>query len=164
MGGQHPVNWALRLIAPLVAVLATVGPAGIAHAAPGPDAAPTGSTLSPDPVPQPTKVAPAKHAVGRVPPRVIVPVTAATIRPLAAAKPAHPVRHAKVAKPARRHTSPPRIVDVVPLRVDVHRGLGAIASDVRNDTQLVLAAAALLAAVTAAVSGAVLAATVRRVA
>jgi hypothetical protein len=67
------------------------------------------------------------------------------------------------AKKAKAHKDPPiPIVDVVPLRVDLHPTLGAIASNVRNDGQLVLAAAALLAAVAAAASGAALAFVGRR--
>jgi hypothetical protein len=64
--------------------------------------------------------------------------------------------------PKPRHTDPVRVVNVVPLRVDVHRGLGAIVEKVRDDKLLALAGAALLAAVTAAASGAALTLFARR--
>jgi len=97
-------------------------------------------------------------------------VTTSPIQPRAAAvvhkpkptpTPTKPVVHH--AKKVHRDPVVP-IVDVVPLRVDVHPNLGAIASNVRNDGQLVLAAAALLAAVAAAASGAALAFVGRRTA
>jgi hypothetical protein len=74
-----------------------------------------------------------------------------------------------VTKPKAQHKKQPpvharaiHIVDVVPLRVDVHRGLGAIVEKVRQDKLLALAGAALLAAVTAAASGAALTLFARR--
>ncbi len=165
MSGQHPMNSALRRIAPLVAVLVAVGPVGAAQAAPGPDAAPPGAALVPDPVPQTAKPTPAKRAVARVAPRVIASVVAPPPpRPAASVKPARPTRRTPVVRRKPHRDPPPAIVDVVPLRVDVHRGLGAIASKVRNDSELALAAAALLAAVVAAASGAALAAATRRLA
>jgi hypothetical protein len=164
VSGQHPMNSALRRIAPLVAVLVVVGPVGVAQAEPGPDAAPPGATLAPDPVPQTTRHTPTKHVVARVAPRVIASVVAPPARPEASVKPTRPTRQAPVVKRKPRHDPPPAVVDVIPLRVDVHAGLGAIASKVRNDGKLALAAAALLAAVVAAASGAALAAATRRLA
>jgi hypothetical protein len=86
-------------------------------------------------------------------------------RPKASA-PVHKPKPPKTAVHAKKAHKDPvvPIVDVVPLRVDVHPNLGAIASNVRNDGQLVLAAAALLAAVAAAASGAALAFVGRRTA
>jgi hypothetical protein len=74
-----------------------------------------------------------------------------------------PPAHLERAKPGR-HVEADPIADVVPLRVDVHGELGAIASNVRDDRRLALAAAALLVAVAAAASGAGLAFVARRTA
>jgi hypothetical protein len=166
MGGQHPLNSALRRIAPLVAVLVTVGPGAASAASPAPDAPPPGVTLGPDPVPRTTPTRAVSH-VATAPARRVVEVATTPVQPPAtvatppSATKAAPTPPRRAAPP--RHDSPvPAIVDVVPLRVDVHRGLGAIAARVRNDTQLALAAAALLVAVAAALSGAALAASTRR--
>lgn len=85
------------------------------------------------------------------------PAAEPTARPTPKPRPAHVER----VKPARHVQSDP-IVDVVPLRVDVHRGLGAIATQVRDNRSAILAATALLAAVLAAASGAGLAFLARR--
>jgi hypothetical protein len=153
----------LRHIAPLAAVLATLGPGAAQAASLSPDVPPPGPSLTPDPVPA------AHHAtvtrpVVRAAPRRLVAVAAPSPRSSFSAPAPAPGR-AQV-KPRTnqhvRHDPPVRVVDVVPLRVDVHRGLGGIAASVRDDLRLVLAAAALLAAVTAAAAGAALAHVARR--
>jgi hypothetical protein len=148
---------ALRHIAPLTAALVLFGPGVARAAAPSPDAAPA---VSPDPVPKPAPrvVKPVVHVIA---PRRFVEIASPPA-------PAVPVRTARpVKKPARpQHRTPlahpVRVVDVFPLRVDVHRGVESIASQVRDDKLLALAGAALLAAVTAAASGAALTLFARR--
>jgi hypothetical protein len=100
---------------------------------------------------------------------VVVPTTPQTATPPAASKPRsrakpkpqHP--HLDHVKPGRRVAADP-IANVVPLRVDLHGDLGAIASQVRDNRGLALAAVALLIAVAAAASGAGLALVARRAA
>ena len=161
MSGQHPVKSSMHSMAPLATVLVLLGPGAALAASPAPDAPPAGSStaaLSPDPVP----TAPARLAPTRPAPRrsvqVVEPVLSqATPPPLSA------VRKAVPPKPrAKKHAPAVHIVDVVPLRVDVHRGLGAITSQVRNSRFLALAAAALLAAAFAAASGTALTLLARR--
>src|SRR5689334_1387696 len=121
MCGQHPRKSALRRIAPLATVLALLGPAAAHAAPPTPDAAPSAAAAqSPRPDPQPAQ--PAHHVMPRVIPRRVVaavePVQAVPSTPTPVVpkpKPRHVV-------PKPRHTDPVRVVNVVPLRVDVHRG------------------------------------------
>jgi hypothetical protein len=60
---------------------------------------------------------------------------------------------------AKRHIPPPaiKIIDVPPLRVDVHRGLGAVTRSLHDDSLLLLAGIALLVATFTAASGTTLA-------
>jgi hypothetical protein len=152
----------MQRMAPLATVLVLLGPGTALAASPAPDAAPAGAdagALSPDPVPTvPTRVAPTRPAPRRSVQVVDPLLSQATPPPLSA------VRKPAPAKPRakKHHATPVRIVDVVPLRVDVHRGLGAITSQVRNTRFLALAAAALLAAAFAAASGTALTLLARR--
>jgi lysozyme family protein len=95
-------------------------------------------------------------------PATVAPAAESTSTPTPKPSP-KPAQHPRgKPKKAIQHDLAVPIVDVVPLRVDAHGGLGAIASNVRDNTRLALAAAALLAAVAAAISGAGLAAAARR--
>src|SRR5580765_5226078 len=119
----------LRLWIPLLlAVAALLGP-GLARAGgPAPDP-PAGGAPVPDaaPVHQPTKM------------------VAAPVR-----------KHvARAKKPVARPES--KIIDVPPLRVDVHRGLGAVTRSLHDDSLLLLAGIALLVATFTAASGTTLA-------
>jgi len=163
-------------MAPLAAVLVLAGPGAAYAASPAPDASPNTAVLAPDPIPIPPRAVQAsprpvlKHAVPAAtrPPRFVAVVRTPTVEtvtqpPAPTPKrrvqpPKHVVKHPT---PARHDTSVP-IVDVIPLRVDVHRGLGAITSTVRDDSRLALAALAVLAAALAAASGAALTFVVRR--
>ena len=162
MSGQHPVKSSMHRMAPLATVLVLLGPGAALAASPAPDAPPAGArtaALSPDPVPTaPTRIAPTRPAPRRSVQVVDPLLSQATPPPLSA------VRKPAPAKPRakKQHATPARIVDVVPLRVDVHRGLGAIGSQVRDTKFLALAAAALLAAVFAAASGTALTVFARR--
>jgi len=151
----------LRRFAPLVAVLVLLGPAPARAASPAPDAAPTVAGLAPDPVPRTAPPA-TGHAARPAAPREIAAVSRPVLPAVEQPKEAPlPVVKPKP-KPRPQHPHPVRIVDVVPLRVDVHRELGAIAAPARDDRLLALAAGALLAAVTAAASGAALTRFARR--
>jgi hypothetical protein len=96
-------------------------------------------------------------------PRIVAvtPPPASKPEPRAKPKPdTSPVEHAKP-----RHQVPADpIANVVPLRVDVHADLGAIAAQVRDNRGLAFAAVALLVAVAVAASGAGLALVARRAA
>lgn len=161
MSGQHPVKSSMHRMAPLATVLVLLGPGAALAAPPAPDAAPGSSALSPDPVPAAQhRIAPTvPTAAPRRSVQVVEPVLSqATPPPL---QPIHKPPPSK-AHPQKRRATPIRVVDVVPLRVDVHRGLGAIGSQVRDTKFLALAAAALLAAVFAAASGTALTVFARR--
>ena len=71
-----------------------------------------------------------------------------------------------VAAPVRKHVARAKkpvarpeikIIDVPPLRVDVHRGLGAVTRSLHDDSLLLLAGIALLVATFTAASGTTLA-------
>ena len=158
----------LRLWIPLlVAVAVLLGP-GLARAGgPAPDP-PSGGAPAPDaaPVHQP-KVAAAPRA------HVVVPVRKAAVAAATYTPP--PVTHAavvvaqptkRVVAPVRKHAARARnpvarpqikIIDVPPLRVDVHRGLGAVTRSLHDDSLLLLAGIALLVATFTAASGTTLA-------
>jgi hypothetical protein len=163
VSGQRS-NLSLRHIAPLAAVLATLGPGAAQAASLSPDVPPPGPSLTPDPVPAAHHATVTRRSPSvRVAPRRLVAVAAPS--PGSSTAVSAPAPRAQVERGTNqhvRHDPPVRVVDVVPLRVDVHRGLGAIAASVRDDLRLVLAAAALLAAVTAAAAGAALAHVARR--
>jgi hypothetical protein len=150
----------MHRMAPLATVLVLLGPGAALAASPAPDAAPGSGALSPDPVPAAQhRAASAVHAAPRRSVQVVEPVMSQSTPP-----PLQPVHKSLPPKahPQKRHATPVRVVDVVPLRVDVHRGLGAISSQVRNTKFLALAAAALLAAAFAAASGTALTLFARR--
>jgi hypothetical protein len=161
MSGQRS-NLSLRRVAPLAAVLATIGPGAAQAASLSPDVPPPGPSLTPDPVPAVHRPPPVKRPAAVAPRRFVAVAQAPRSHATVARSPA------VLAPVVRRRPSPPRkeplvrVVDVFPLRVDVHRGLGALANGVRDRTRLAFAAAALLAAVSAAASGAALAAVARR--
>jgi hypothetical protein len=181
MGGRRVNRLLLRPLLPLIAVAALVGPSTALGAGPAPDLAPAGlapagSALAPDPAPvapaaprrpsAPAVVEPAPTYVAHVFPQVVTHVVprAAPARPVVhrtrATRP--PAQRVVARKPVSKQvgkpiTLPVRIVDVMPLRVDLHPGLGAAAEPLVDDAKLTLAAVALLAAVAAAASGAGLA-------
>ena len=159
----------LRLWIPLLlAVAALLGPGLARAAAPAPDPPSSGA-----PVPD---AAPVHHAKVAAAPRapVAVPVRKAAVAAATYTPP--PVTHAavvavaqptkRVAAPAgkhvaraRKHVAQPeiKIIDVPPLRVDVHRGLGAVTRSLHDNSLLLLAGIALLVATFTAASGTTLA-------
>jgi hypothetical protein len=176
------VNRSGRLAAPLVAGLALLGPTGALAASPAPDASPSGAALAPDPVPTTARVVrttphtpPATHSlppsrphrivegVARTTPRIVTVTSPPASKREPRAKPKPHASHVERASP-KRHVPADPIANVVPLRVDVHADLGAIATQVRDNRGLALAAVALLVAVAVAASGAGLALVARRVA
>ena len=158
----------LRLWIPLLlAVAALLGP-GLAQAGgPAPDP-PSGGAPVPD-------AAPVHHAKVTAVPRapVVVPVRKAAVAAATYTPPA--ITHTAVvvapppkavAAPVRKHVAPAKkpaahreikIIDVPPLRVDVHRGLGAVTRSLHDDSLLLLAGIALLVATFTAASGTTLA-------
>lgn len=158
----------LRLWIPLLlAVAALLGP-GLARAggpapdpasggAPGPDAAPVhhprAATAPKAPVAVPVRKA-AVAAATYTPPTVIHTAVVAAPPTKAIAAPAR--KH--VAR-AKKHVASPeiKIIDVPPMRVDVHRGLGAVTRSLHDDSLLLLAGIALLVATFTAASGTTLA-------
>jgi hypothetical protein len=71
---------------------------------------------------------------------------------------ATPVRkHVAPAKKPAAHHPDIKIIDVPPLRVDVHRGLGAVTRSLHDESLLLLAGIALLVATFTAASGTTLA-------
>lgn len=161
---RHSSACLLRRVIPLLlAVAALLGPQAASAAGPAPD--PPGSSA---PVPDPAPVA--HPRVVHVTP-VVVPVRRAVVAAPASAEPAATTAPATVATPVAART-PERaaaqtrkraphaeghILDVPPLRVDVHRGLGAVTRTLHDDSLLVLAGIALLVATFTAASGAAVA-------
>jgi len=143
----------------LTAVAALLGPPAASAADPAPDP-PAAGVPAPDP-------APAAHAraVERAPTIVrtrLATVAAPAYRPAASSAPAATATHPSVAdhtarQPAHPRTraqpKEPRVLDVPPLRVDVHRGLGAVRRTLHDDSLLLLAGIALLVATFTAASG-----------
>ena len=173
MRGPRRTNWLRRVLPPLVAVLSLLGPTTAFAAGPTPEQPPSsaggsGRSLAPDPAP--TAGRPAAHAhvqrhvaVKSVPvatahPTVVTPSSTVTpVTEMSAPSRATPARpHPAHAVPPRTHPAPVRIVDVMPLTVDLHPHLGAAAAPFLDHSALVLAAIALLAAVATAGSGAAL--------
>jgi len=114
------------------------------------------------------KVAPAPHRVVAVPVRKAAVAAATFAAPPVRRTPAVVVtpHTTPVAKPVRKHVARAKkpavhreikIVDVPPLRVDVHRGLGAVARSLHDNSLLLLAGIALLVATFTAASGTTLA-------
>jgi hypothetical protein len=177
-GKQQGLRWShmrrstallLRRSIPLfLAVVALLGPGTASAADPAPDPAGSGAP-APDPAPAAhAKVAPvkraapvaapvAKHAVVVTPtftptPATNAPTVVAPQRPTVVV----PVRkHVHRAKPVKHPEI--KVIDVPPLRVDLHRGLGAVSRSLRDDSLLVLAGIALLVATLTAASGTTLA-------
>lgn len=180
-----------RLLPALAAVAMLGGPTTALAAAPAPDApspevppanvGASGGGLSPDPAPAAARpaahhvqVSPRRVQTTPAPARVVTvqraapetrDVTAARVVPT---KPVAPARTATKPKPRHHvHAAPPkhraavRLTDVMPLTVDLHPNLGAVAAPLLDQSALVLAAIALLAAVAAAGSGAALVLTAR---
>ncbi len=156
-----------RVIPPLLAVTVLLGPAGAARAAgPTPDPA-TSGVPAPDPAPvHPAKATSAPRAALAAPGRetavaAAVSTPPVTSTPLVVAQRAKtidaPVR--KRVPRARKPAAPPEIeiTDVPPLRVDVHRGLGAVTRSLHDDSMLLLGGIALLVATFTAASGTTLA-------
>jgi hypothetical protein len=177
MRGPGPTSSLRRLLPPLIAVLGCLGPATALAASPAPSApAPdraSGGRLAPDPAPAAVhtaarvqvqrhvavKSAPVVNAQPTlVTPRVTVtPVTEMSAPSRATPKRPRPAHVVPRTRPvSRTHPAPVRIVDVMPLSVDLHPHLGAVASPLLDHSALVLAAIALLAAVATAGSGAAL--------
>ena len=158
----------LRLWIPLLlAVAALLGPGTAQAAGPAPDPA-SGGAPAPD-------AAPVHHAKVAAAPRapVVAPTRKAAVAAATYTPP--PVIHTPVvvvappkrsAAPVRKHVAPAKkavahheikIIDVPPLRVDVHRGLGAVTRSLHDDSLLLLAGIALLVATFTAASGTTLA-------
>ncbi|MGH3002036.1 MAG: hypothetical protein ACRDM1_05140, partial [Gaiellaceae bacterium] len=165
MGGRRVNHLLLRHFLPLIAVAVLVGPSTALAAGLGPDQAPGGGPvggggLTPDPAPAAPRT-PSAPAVDSRP--VSVAPVAAPVFPRTVEAPPVPRRVRTTRKHVRRGAArrpvarPVRIIDVMPLRVDVHRGLGAVPGPLLDDSKLALAALALFAAAAAAASGAVLA-------
>jgi hypothetical protein len=155
-----------RSIPLLLAVGALLGPGPAWAGGPAPDPA-SGGAPAPDaaPVHKP-KAAAAPRAPVAVPVRKAA-VAAATFTPPAASTPTIAAQPTKpVAAPVRKHVARAKkhaakpaikIIDVPPLRVDVHRGLGAVTRSLHDDSLLLLAGIALLVATFTAASGTTLA-------
>ena len=157
-----------RTIPLLLAGVALLGPGPASAAGPAPDPAGAGAP-APDPAPvAKPKVATVKKAAPVPTPvrreAVVVPtITRAPVTRTSTPVAAKP--RVVVVAPARKHVQRAhpvkhraiRIIDVPPLRVDVHRGLGAVSRSLRDDSLLVLAGIALLVAAFTAASGTTLA-------
>jgi hypothetical protein len=156
-----------RWIPLLLAVAVILGPELARAAGPAPDPASAGAP-APDAAPvHQLKVAAAPRT------HVVVPVRKAAVAAATYTPP--PVTHTAVvvaqptrivAAPVRKHVARPKkpvarpeikIIDVPPLRVDVHRGLGAVTRSLHDDSLLLLAGIALLVATFTAASGTTLA-------
>jgi hypothetical protein len=160
--GQLAPGLLLRRLLPLTAVAVLAAPNAAMGA--GPDPAPSGASLAPDP--PPTSTAPVashartiEHAHAFLPPSIPTrPSSEATHRAAGAVK-----RHSPIAvstRPRSRassRSSSTIVRDVAPLAVDIPTGLGSVAEAVSDDSILALSALALLAASAAALSGAGLA-------
>jgi hypothetical protein len=158
MSGQQPANVHLRRLLPLIAVVGLLGPGTALAANPSPDHPPAATAPAPDPAPvrkATVRQAPARapaaviQLTAEAPPHVLRPVT-----PAPSPKPRKQAHHVAQA----RHQVAVRLVDVSPSFVDLHPGLGALP---RDESRLVLAAAALLAAAAAAGTGTMLTLTAR---
>ncbi len=152
----------LRRLLPLTAVAVLAAPNAALGA--GPDPAPSGASLAPDP--PPASIAPViSHARTIEQAHPFLPPSIPTHRSSVATHRATEAvkRHSPVSASARprSHASPRSsstiVRDVAPLAVDVPAGLGSVAEAVRTDSALALAALALLAASATALSGAGLA-------
>jgi hypothetical protein len=163
MGSRRSSVLLLRRSVPLVlAVGALLCPASGLAGAPGPD--PPASSGGPAPDRAPTARRQTAHVAAVRSPVTAVPVRSASAvvaRPRSA--PVAVLRQAAsrppAARPARKHVkrAAAPIVDVPALQVDVHRGLGAAARSLRDDSAVLLAGIALLVAASAAASAAALA-------
>jgi hypothetical protein len=167
--GPHPANEFLRRLPPLIAVMVLLGPstafaAGSSPKALAPDSPPAQVLTAvggptPDPAPSAAhRAAPVSAPLAKVLPAAALPPASLTQAP----SPAAPKRQRRAAHAApRAHTASVRIADVMPFAVDVHPNLGAVAAPFLDESTLVLAAIALLAAVAVAGSGAALVLTSR---
>jgi hypothetical protein len=157
-----------RSIPLLLAVGALLGPGSAWAGGPAPDPAGSGAP-APDaaPVAHPT-AAPAKPTTPVAAPVREPAVVAPTYTPPAATSAPSVVapHRAPVVKSVRKNVARAKkpaahpevkIVDVAPLRVDVHRGLGAVTRSLRDESLLLLAGIALLVATFTAASGTTLA-------
>jgi hypothetical protein len=150
-----------------LAVVALLGPELARAGGPAPDP-PSSNAPAPDaaPVARP-KVAPAPHRTVAVPVRKAVVAAATFTAPPDRSTPAVVAPPAKtIAAPVRKHVARAKkpvahpeikIIDVPPLRVDVHRGLGAVTRSLHDESLLLLAGIALLVATFTAASGTTLA-------
>ena len=169
MPGPHPANEFLRRLPPLIAVMILLGPATALAAGSSPKAlapdTPPAQVLTgvggPTPDPAPSAVhpaAPVRAPLTNARPAAASPAVTESRAPSRAAPKQRP-RSADVAP--RAHTASVRATDVMPVAVDLHPHLGAVAAPLLDHSTLVLAAIALLAAVAVAGSGAALALTSR---
>ena len=130
----------------LFAVGALLGPGVAVAGGPAPDAPSAAGTPAPDPAPV-ARPNPSRAPVMRTAPAaaILTPHVSAATPPRTTHPPArrvhkHPVRAAV------------RVVDVPPLQVDVHRGLGAVSPSLRDNSRALLAGIALLVAAAVAAS------------
>jgi hypothetical protein len=156
-----------RSIPLLLAVGALLGPGSAWAADPAPDP-PSAGAPAPDAAPGAhPKTAPAARTPVVVPVREPA-VAAATFTPppVTSAPPVVPPHPKAIATPVRKHVARAKkpaahqdvkIIDVPPLRVDVHRGLGTVARSLHDESLLLLAGIALLVATFTAASGTTLA-------
>ena len=163
---RHSSACLLRRVIPLLlAVAALPGPQAASAAGPAPDP-PSSSAPVPDPAPvahprvvnQATVVAPARRAA--------VAATVATQPAPSSSPPGAIVAGPSISAPVRKGVNHPikrarraevHVLDVPPLTVDVHRGLGAVTRTLHDDPLLLLAGVALLVATFTAASGAAVA-------
>ena len=172
----------VMLVGPTTALAAAPAPDAPSPEVPPASVGSSGGGLSPDPAPAAARpaavhhvhVSPRRVQTTPAPARVVTvqraapetrDVTAARVVPT---KPVAPARTATKPKPRHHvHAAPPkhraavRLTDVMPLTVDLHPNLGAVAAPLLDHSAIVLAAIALLAAVAAAGSGAALVLTAR---
>ena len=155
-----------RSIPLLLAVAALLGPGPAWAGGPAPDPSGSGAP-APDAAPvEHPKATPAAAGPVAVPvrePAVAAPTFTPRVTSTAPVVAPHragvaPVRKhvARAKKPAAQHPDV-KIIDVPPLRVDVHRGLGAVTRSLHDESLLLLAGIALLVATFTAASGTTLA-------
>lgn len=135
----------------LLAVGALLGPGVAAAGGPAPDAPSPAATPAPDPAPV------ARPNLSRAPVMRTAPAAALSTPHIGASAVSAPTPPRTAHPPARRvHKHPVhaavRVVDVPPLQVDVHRGLGAVAPSLRDNSPTLLAGIALLVAASVAAS------------